>query len=270
MISSLYSVSECSIIIIVAFILDLIAGDPKWLPHPVRLIGVLIDFLDGFIRPFCSTSAAERRGGIVAAIIVVLLSFSVTFIALLILKAISTVLFYLASIYLSWTVISARGLSMEAWRVMELLNASDLSDARVILSRIVGRDTGALTEAEVTGAVVETVSENTSDGVIAPLFFLAIGGAPLAIAYKAVNTLDSMLGYKSERYIDFGRFAARMDDVVNFIPARITAGLMVLSSILLGLRLARFSEDILMRDGRRSPEPQRRTPRSCRCRCRWT
>ena len=122
MISSLYSVSECSIIIIVAFILDLIVGDPKWLPHPVRVIGALIDFLDGFIRPFCPTSAAERRGGILAAIIVVLLSFGVTFTILLMLKGLSrTALFYLASVYLSWTVISARGLSMEAWRVMELL-----------------------------------------------------------------------------------------------------------------------------------------------------
>lgn len=259
MISSLYGPWECAVIIIVAFILDLIAGDPEWLPHPVRIIGALVDFLDRFIRPFCPTPGAERRGGIFAALIVVVVSFGVTFVGLFILKGISVGLFYLVSVYLAWTTISARGLSLEAGRVMGFLKVSDLTGARRSLARIVGRETGGLTEADVTKAVVETVSENTSDGVIAPLFFLAVGGVPLAIAYKAVNTLDSMLGYKSERYINFGRFSARLDDAVNYLPARITAGLMVVSSMLLGFNW-RASARILMRDGGAHPSPNAGLP----------
>ncbi len=259
MISSLYGPWECAVIIIAAFMLDLIAGDPEWLPHPVRIIGSLIDFLDRFIRPFCPTPGASIRGGIIAVTIVVAVSFGVTFAGLFILKGISVGLFYIASVYLAWTAISARGLRMEAERVMGLIKASELPGARRRLERIVGRETGSLTEAGVTKAVVETVSENTSDGVIAPLFFLAIGGVPLAIAYKAVNTLDSMIGYKSERYINFGRFAARLDDAVNYVPARITAGLMVVSSMLLGFDW-RASYRILKRDGGAHPSPNAGLP----------
>ena len=134
------------------------------------------------------------------------------------------------------------------------LKSDNLIEARRELSLIVGRSTENLTPVEIERAVVETVSENTSDGIVAPLFFLAIGGPPLALAYKAVNTLDSMLGYKNEKYLDFGRFPARLDDVANFIPARITAIIMVAASFLLGLDW-RGSAKVLMRDGSAHPSP---------------
>ncbi|MBE9529145.1 MAG: cobalamin biosynthesis protein CobD, partial [Proteobacteria bacterium] len=166
----------------------------------------------------------------------------------------SAPLFIGLSIYLVWASLSIRSLGAEARAVLTALETEGIESARRRLSRIVGRDTGALTKEEIIGAASETVAENTSDGIIAPLFYLAIGGPPLMIAYKAVNTLDSMVGYKNERYRDFGSAAARTDDIANYLPARLTAALMVILSFVLRYDFMGALKTVI-RDGRKHPSP---------------
>lgn len=247
------------VILILAFGLDLAVGDPEWLPHPVRWIGRLIVALEGVIRRFTGTPAQERLGGVVLAVAVVVAVYASAFLLLYFAYRHSTPLFYLLSTYIVWTSISARSLKKEADGVVNALKERGIAAARTRLSRIVGRDTEGLSEEEVMRAVVETVSENTSDGVVAPLFFLAIGGPPLMLAYKAINTLDSMVGYRNHKYIDFGRFSARLDDAANFIPARLSALLMVIASMILGYNW-REAYRIFRRDGRKHPSPNSGLP----------
>jgi len=159
-----------------------------------------------------------------------------------------------ATICLAYTALSVRSLDEAARLVIDDLKRGDVVKARAALAMIVGRDTQALDEPEIVRAAVETVAENTSDGIVAPLFFLAIGGVPAAMAYKAVNTLDSMFGYKNERYLYFGRASARLDDVANYLPARITAGLVVVSALLLGLSWKK-AVNVVRRDARSQPSP---------------
>ena len=222
-----------SLIIVSAYILDLIFGDPRRLPHPVRGIGWLIQRFETLLRRFAKTPGTERTAGIVLVIAVVL---PVYFLCrLLILSASSFSLYFglAVSVLMAYTTLAARALADSAQAVLSPLDNGDILRARKELSMIVGRDTENLDEKEITRAVVETVAENASDGVVAPLFYMALGGPALAMAYKAVNTLDSMVGYKNARYINFGRAAARLDDAANFIPARITAVLICLVSGLL-------------------------------------
>lgn len=247
------------VILILAFALDLAIGDPERLPHPVRWIGRLIAFLEGVIRRFTSTPAQERLGGCVLAVATVAAAYAGALILLYFAYRYSQPLFHLLSIYIVWTSIAARSLKKEADGVMSALKERGIAEARSRLSRIVGRDTEDLSEEEVMRAVVETVSENTSDGVVAPLFFLAIGGPPLMLAYKAVNTLDSMVGYRNPRYIDFGRFPARLDDAANFIPARLSSLFIVLASMILGYNW-RDAYRISRRDGRKHPSPNSGLP----------
>ncbi len=247
------------VIIIFAYILDLAIGDPEWFPHPVRWIGKAITFLEGLLRKNSDTGAGGKfLGGVLAlfitgaayGIVLALLYFSFRF---------SRVLFFILSTYFVWASISIKSLKKEAKAVVSVLNSDGLAKARKKLSRIVGRDTSDLPAEGVLKAVVETVSENTSDGIVAPLFYLAIGGPPLAFAYKAVNTLDSMVGYRNERYINFGLVSARLDDLVNFIPARFTAFLMVCASFILGYNW-KGSLKILKRDRRNHPSPNSGCP----------
>lgn len=242
------------VILILAFALDLAIGDPEWLPHPVRWIGRLIASLEGVIRRFTSTPAQERLGGYVLAVVTVAAVYAAALLLLYFAHRYSQPLFYLLSIYVVWASIAARSLKKEADGVAGALKDRGLAQARAQLSRIVGRDTENLSEEEVLKAVVETVSENTSDGVVAPLFFLAIGGPPLMLAYKAINTLDSMVGYRNRRYMDFGRFSARLDDAANFIPARLSSLLIVLASMILGYNW-RKAYGISRRDGGKHPSP---------------
>jgi adenosylcobinamide-phosphate synthase len=166
---------------------------------------------------------------------------------------------FAVAVIISWSCLAARSLHRESQLVAEALGRGDLTAARRYLANIVGRDTAELDEAEIWRATVETVAENTSDGVIAPLFYLCLGGPLLAIAYKAVNTLDSMVGYRNERYIEFGRASARFDDLANFIPARITGLLMVAAAPLFGLS-ARNAWRIMRRDGRNHSSPNSGIP----------
>lgn len=242
-----------------AYVLDLVIGDPERLPHPVRWIGGLIRSLETALRRPGQSPALERFLGAVLAVTVAGLTFGTSFSLLYFSRKYSTALYYAVSVYIVWTCLSIKCLKTEARMVLKALQDSGLEGARSRLSRIVGRDTKSLSREGVLKAVVETVSENTSDGIIAPLFYLAIGGPALMMAYKAVNTLDSMVGYKSEKYIDFGRSSARLDDAANYIPARLTSLLIICTSFILGYNWMR-SFKVLRRDGRNHPSPNSGLP----------
>lgn len=213
------------------FILDLMIGDPRWLYHPVCLIGNLIAFLEKILRKiFPKTDKGELAAGTVEVILVCLLSGGIPFLILHILYGISVWVGFALETFWCYQLLAGKCLKDESRKVYVQLVNHNLEGARHAVSMIVGRDTGNLSEAGVTKAAVETVAENTSDGVIAPLIFMLIGGAPLGFFYKAVNTMDSMVGYKNEKYLHFGRFAAKMDDVWNYIPSRISALLMIASA----------------------------------------
>lgn len=214
--------------ILTGFILDAVFGDPHFFPHPVRGIGWLINRMEKGIRTlFPKTERGELAGGSIFAVLVpAVTALAVVFLLAAAKTAGALVLFLLESV-LVYFLLAARSLRDESMKVYRSLKKGDVEEARHNVSMIVGRDTKALDAAGIARAAVETVAENTSDGVIAPLFFLALGGPVLGWAYKTVNTMDSMVGYKNERYLFFGRAAARLDDLVNFIPARLSAVLMM-------------------------------------------
>ena len=241
-------------IIIVAFLLDLILGDPRWFPHPVVQIGQLILFLECLFRRIAKGKTAELMTGIVLAVIVPLFAFFTTLWVIQIVIGFDIRLGWFIAIFFGYTTIAAKSLYQEPLKVASMLDAKNLDGARKELSCLVGRDTGNLDEKEITRALVETVAENTSDGVIAPLFYLAIGGPPLAMAYKAINTLDSMVGYKNEKYLYFGRASARLDDIANYLPARITAILLVVAAFILRKEWRRAWR-ITLRDSGNHPSP---------------
>jgi adenosylcobinamide-phosphate synthase len=247
---------EAITIILAAVVLDWLFGDPRWLPHPVVWIGRLISLLERFWR---KVVADERTGGVLLLFSTVVIVVTCATGLLIVMQLLHLNAGMLAAVWLSWTCLAARSLHRESRKVADALAAGDLDGARKWLSYIVGRDTAELTEPEIWRATVETVAENTSDGVIAPLFFLIIGGPVAAIAYKAVNTLDSMVGYKNERYLYFGWASARFDDIVNFIPARLTGWLIVLAAPLLGLS-GRGAMSIMRRDGRNHSSPNAGIP----------
>lgn len=250
----LFNQSHLPLIIFSAYILDLIIGDPKWLPHPVRWIGIYIAFLENRIRQIARTPLTEKVGGLFLFFIIVGTVFGLSWLFLYFTYHLSPIAYSLFSVFIAYTTLSIKSLRQEASSVIHALENISIDEARKKLSMIVGRDTQNLSEEEIYRAVVETVSENTSDGIIAPLFYLAIGGAPLALAYKAVNTLDSMVGYKNETYKNLGWFSAKMDDIFNFIPARLTAILMVIASFLLRLDWEN-SLKIVWRDSRNHASP---------------
>ncbi len=214
--------------ILIASILDFIIGDPYSFPHPIKLMGKIIAFEDEFFRKI-SKSNNLKLMGLFIVLINISLGFFIPYLLLSSIKHIQP-LYHIVNIYLIYTCIAARCLHFEASKVMETLKES-LELGRKRLSYIVGRDTSKLSEVEIIKATIETVAENTSDGVIAPLLFIIILGAPGGLMYKFVNTMDSMLGYMNEKYIDLGYFPAKVDDVFNYIPARITGVLMNLSSV---------------------------------------
>ncbi|MDF2984655.1 MAG: cobalamin biosynthesis protein CobD [Eubacterium sp.] len=219
--------------VIIGFILDLIFGDPHWLPHPVRLIGWLISNGEKLLRRLLpETRRSELLGGMILTILVTCISSGVPYFILSLAGRINYVLELALSSIFCYQILAAKSLKTESMRVYYHLKNNDMGNARKYLSWIVGRDTQNLGEEGITKAAVETVAENTSDGVVAPLIFLIIGGAPLGFFYKAVNTLDSMIGYKNDKYIYFGKFAARLDDVMNFIPAIVSAYAMIASSFI--------------------------------------
>ncbi|MDQ4431163.1 adenosylcobinamide-phosphate synthase CbiB [Yokenella regensburgei] len=206
----------------IAWLLDIFIGDPHHWPHPVRWIGNLINVMQRVIRRYCHSDAALRVGGGVMWLVVVGGTWIVTWGVLALAQAIHPWLGWLVEVWIIFTVLAGRSLANAARDVERPLRAGALSASREKLSWIVGRDTSQLQPEQINRAVVETVAENTVDGIIAPLFFLLLGGAPLAMTYKAVNTLDSMVGYKHEKYRAIGMVSARLDDVANYLPARLS------------------------------------------------
>lgn len=241
-------------LVAVAFLIDMLVGDPPRRTHPVVIMGRGISFLERIFRPACHDRHSERVGGIILAIVLTAGVYSVSRALLQAAGRVSPAVRLLLNVWLLSTTIAARGLFEAAQEVYAPLISGDYSLARKRLSMIVGRDTENLSCQEVVRATVETVAENTSDGVVAPLFYAFVGGAPLALAYKAVNTLDSMVGYKDTRYIHFGWASARLDDVVNFVPARLTGVLLWAAAAALGEDWRRAWR-VLRRDGRRHPSP---------------
>lgn len=217
--------------ILLGSIIDLFLGDPMWLVHPVQIIGKLISLLESKLLP--QDHAGNNRPflkGMLLWIVVVLATAISSLAVLFISFAISPYLLLAVMVIMSWQCIAARSLVVAAMKVYKALSLEDINLARKEVSMIVGRDTEALDDKGIARAAVETVAENTNDGVICPLFFLMLGGPVLAFVYKAVSTMDSMIGYKNDKYIYFGRFAAKADDVFAFIPARVSAVLMILAT----------------------------------------
>ena len=226
---------------IAGFVLDLLIGDPHFIPHPVRLIGSLISFCDKRLNCDAGYNISEKKLNLIKYKRGMLLVFTVIFatfaISVIIIVAAYSINLYagvIAEAVMTWQILATKCLRVESMRVYDALRTDGVDAGRRAVSMIVGRDTSVLDAAGITRAAVETIAENTSDGVIAPMLYTAIGGPVLGFVYKAVNTMDSMLGYKNDKYMYFGRFAARLDDVVNFIPARISAYLMIAAAFIGG------------------------------------
>ena len=244
----LMSLAACA----AGLLLDLLFGDPVWLYHPVRLIGNWISWAERQLRKVCGSHLMAAGG--VLWVMTALMAFLIPFALLALAGWLHPALRFLLEAFWCFQILAARSLSSESRKVYEKLKESDLPGARRAVSMIVGRDTEKLTEEGVTKAAVETVAENTSDGVTAPLIYMMIGGAPLGFLYKAVNTMDSMLGYKNDRYLYFGRIPAKMDDIFNYIPARITGLLMTAAAFLTGLD-GKNAWKIYRRDRRKHASP---------------
>ena len=222
----------------VGFLLDLLIGDPHGIPHPVVGIGRLITIFEKLFRRICpKTVRGENLAGLLIWICVVVISTGVPAVLLWVCSLVSPWLVFAVSSIMCAQMLAVKSLKDESMKVYYALKSGDLEKSRYAVSMIVGRDVSRLDDAGVTKAAVETVAENTSDGVIAPLLFFAVGGAPLCFLYKAVNTMDSMLGYVEEPYKNVGLVPAKMDDVFNFIPARLSALLMLLAGGILRMDL---------------------------------
>jgi adenosylcobinamide-phosphate synthase len=206
-----------------AYAMDLIAGDPEWLPHPVRAMGRMIAAGEMVAAPGQHAPARDLIQGAVVTVLVVVVTAAAAIAALRAVRLIHPGVAFVVEALLAWTVLATGSLLREAKCVIQALESDDIVSARVRLARIVGRDTATLTESEVARGVIETLAESTCDAIVAPLCFLVAGGVPAALAYKAVNTLDSMIGHREPPYTYFGRVAARLDDIANWIPARLAA-----------------------------------------------
>lgn len=265
--TDIFQISPLSVnpyIFILALLLDAAIGDPRWLPHPVRITGRAICIVEAHLRNYFKTPRSEKFAGIILAIMIITPVFFITFFICGIAENLSgTAASFMGGamlVYLASTTIAARELVSSAASVIQHVKAGNIKDARLCLSMIVGRDTHDLSDRGVLRAAIETLAENLSDGVIAPVFYMAVGGIPLAVAYKAVNTLDSMVGYKNGKYMNFGWASAKLDDIANYIPARITGILIVLAVFIFSLfkkplSVAGNALTVMLRDGRKHTSP---------------
>ncbi|NMD69698.1 cobalamin biosynthesis protein CobD [Bacillus sp. DNRA2] len=243
-----------AIYIFIAYLVDLVVGDPRFLPHPVVIIGKYISRLEKLIRKVFPKEEQLKRAGLLLPLLIVGGTYLV--VALLIYGAglIHDWLAVALEIWLISTTIAVKGLGKAGMEVYQHLKNNNLTEARKSLGMIVGRDTEQLDESEISRGTVETVAENIVDAIISPLFFAVIGGAPLAMAYRAVNTLDSMVGYKNEKYQNLGWASARLDDVANFIPARLTV-VALLFVVWIKAFNVRNALKTILRDARKHPSP---------------
>lgn len=234
--------------LIAAYILDLLIGDPDWLYHPVRFIGKSISVIEKFMRRvFPNTEKGEKAGGFFTVLFILVECAFIPFVILYAAYRINTVLFIALQTFMCYEMLATKCLKDESMKVYEKLKEDDLPGARYAVSMIVGRDTENLSPEGVAKAAIETVAENSSDGIIAPMFYYAIGGPVLMWIYKGINTMDSMLGYKNEKYINFGRYAAKLDDIANYIPSRLSGLLMIAGSFIAGFDY-RNARKIFVRD----------------------
>jgi adenosylcobinamide-phosphate synthase len=245
--------------LVMACVLDATIGDPRWFPHPVRLMGNVIMWYESRIRMVIHTPAGERAAGIVLAIGLPALTYAMGWLAIEMAGRADAGVKTALTVLIAWSTLAARDLFDHARSVVHALESGSLDRAREAVSKIVGRDTDDLSEAEVVRATVETIAESVADGVIAPLFYLAVGGPPLALAYKAINTLDSMIGHRDVHYRYFGWASARLDDMANWAPARLTAMLLILAAAC-RTHTMRTAWRTFRRDGGKHPSPNSGRP----------
>ena len=241
-------------LLIIAVVIDIIIGDPQLYPHPVVMMGKVINLLEIRLRKVVKRKVTEKMAGLFLVIIMIILTFSLTFYILKLANYLNNYLGFIITVFLLSTTIAIKGLVKAGKKIYQALKEENITLARRELAKVVGRDTKNLKKSEIIRGTIETLAENTSDGIIAPIFYAALGGVPLAMAYKAINTMDSMLGYKNKRYRYFGWAAARVDDFANWIPARITAVLFVLVALILGKDWKRAIK-VIRRDARKHPSP---------------
>ncbi|MDD4851391.1 MAG: adenosylcobinamide-phosphate synthase CbiB [Gemmiger sp.] len=241
--------------VVAGFCLDLLLGDPAWMPHPVIWMGKAITRLEVVLRAkFPQTSAGALAGGRVLAALLPLATLAISGGVCALAAFLNPWLGFGVQALWCWQALAIKGLATESRAVYRQLQKNDLPAARTAVARIVGRDTQELTATGVAKAAIETVAENASDGVVAPLCYMLLGGAPLALAYKAINTMDSMVGYKNSRYLYFGRAAAKLDDAANYLPSRLAALFFVAAAGLTGQSLPGAFK-IWRRDRRNHPSP---------------
>lgn len=248
-------------IIILAYLLDRCIGDPRWIPHPVIGMGKGISALERVIRSRVRTDSGLKRAGLLFPMVIAGGSFAITWGLIYMLGRIHPIIAAAAEVVLIATTIASKGLKDAGMEVYRHLKQQDWPAARRSLGMIVGRDTAHLDEPEVVRGTVETVAENIVDAIVSPLFYALIGGAPLAMAYRAVNTLDSMVGYKNDKYLHLGWASARLDDVANWIPARLTAILLIVGAWVMKLD-ANGAARMVVRDARLHPSPNSGFPES--------
>jgi len=225
------------VVVFMGFLLDCIFGDPVYRFHPVRIMGKFISVWEKVFKNDKQNKIVSFISGMILSLLLVAFSFALPFILLFFLYRIHIAAGLVVEIFFCYQIFAAKALKDESMKVYYELEKNDIPQARLFLSYIVGRDTQNLNEEEISKAAVETIAENLSDGVIAPMIYMFLGGAPLGFAYKAVSTLDSMIGYRNEKYAYFGKFAARMDDVINFISSRISAVIMIFASFICRLNV---------------------------------
>lgn len=232
------------------FLIDIVAGDPQDWPHIIRLIGALIERLEHLLYPMRN----KRLGGTILVALTLLACSAVPAVLLYLAFVINPWLYFLLETLLCWQLLATKSLCNESNKVYLALKTNDLAAAKTAVSMIVGRDVESLDSHGVTRATVETIAENTSDGVVAPIFYIMLGGGALGCVYKAVNTMDSMIGYKNEHYLDFGKSAAKLDDLLNYIPSRLSAVIIISVAPLCHLN-AKNAMSIWLRDRRKHASP---------------
>ena len=245
-----------------ACVLDVAVGDPRWFPHPVRWMGSIVNWCDQRVYQLLLSPAKQRMAGVLLAIALPAGAYAIGALLVWLGGSIDPLWGSLVTVLLAWTTLAARDLIDHVVSVQRALQSVSLTGARSAVGKIVGRDTEEMSEPDIVRATIETIAESTADGIMAPLFYLVLGGAPLALAYKAVSTLDSMIGHLDDRYRWFGWASARLDDVANFLPARITALLLVLSAGVVSRSWPNMQRawQILFRDGGQHPSPNSGRP----------
>ena len=238
----------------IAYVLDLIFGDPQNIIHPVQIIGKMVNIGEKSLlgKTYKSDRKYKFFAGMILNITVISLTYGITY--LIRRTSENSIIFTVAEIYLMYTIFSINSLAREGNRVYNILKEGNIERARKDLSYLVSRDTETMDEKMIIRSTMETISENTVDGIVAPMLYMFLGGLPLSMTYKAINTFDSMVGYKNEKYMDFGKFSAKLDDVANFIPARITGILIVIASMILGYDY-KNSLKIFIRDRKNHSSP---------------